>query len=242
MRPALLLASVASAFAILAATLSATRAAEAQTVDRAWGVTHERPGRHDGEVSFDVRDYWLRSMPTFSMGQTTPIGVRTVGDGVLPSTGDQHFLGFGVDTKYIYNQRYEFPIFGLVGGGAIGQSPRVVTSLDGTMVDMKPWTAGAFTFLLPGVGLRFKERRWMFSANVRMAATFVWEQVSFASGRSMDDSPPTLWASTFGARAHLEVCRRLDASERLCLFIEPHLYEFNAMNGGSAGLRWEIGQ
>jgi hypothetical protein len=240
-RPALRLFPLASAAAVVAATLMSASAAHAQA-DRAWGVTQDKPGRHDGELSFDLRDYWLRSMPQFSLSDPTPIGVRSVGTGTLPSTGEQHFLALAIDTKYIYNQRFEFPIFGLVGGGAVGQSPRVVSSVDGTMVDMKPWTAGAFTFLLPGVGFRFRERRWMFGANVRMVATLVWEQVTFASGASKDDSPPALWAATFGARAHVEACRRLDLESRLCLFVEPHLYEFSALNGGSAGLRWEFGK
>src|SRR5207244_2385714 len=138
--------------------------------------------------------------------------------------------------------RWEFPIFGLTGGGAIGQSPRVVSSVDGTMVEMKPWTAGAITLLLPGVGMRFKARRWMFSANVRFVATWVWEQAAYASGRWTDERPPALWASTFGSRAHLEACRRLDFEQRLCIFAEPHLYEFSGMNGASAGLRWEYGK
>lgn len=228
-----------AAAAVAAATLSATANAHADPERPTLPV---RPARHDGEISLDVRDYWLRSMPTFSLSDATQIGVRSVGAGVLPTTGEQHFLGFGVDSKYVYQQRWEFPIIGLVGAGAIGQSPRVVTSLDGTMVDMKPWTAAAFTLLLPGVGLRFKSGRWMFGANVRFAASFVWEQVSFASGRSTDETPPAVWAATFGARAHAEICRRLDPEERLCLFIEPHLYEFSGMNGGSAGLRWEYGR
>ncbi len=204
----------------------ATSPAHAQ-VDRAAAATWSHPSRHDGEVSLDVRDYWLRAMPSFSEAN-------------LPSTGDQHFVGIGVDTKYIYEQRYEFPIFGLVGASSVGMNPRLVATADGGLVDMRP--AGAITFLLPGVGLRFKARRWMFGANVRFIGTFIWEQVSFVGPQSNDTSANTMWASTFGARAHVEVCRRLDPSDRLCLFVEPHLYEFGGFNGASAGLRWEIGR
>jgi len=229
-------------FSLLAAGLAAASSASAQESGVWSGVVRERPARHDGEISLDVRDYWLRAMPKFSLSDPTQIGVRAIGTGVLPSTGEQHFLGFAFDTKYIYEQRWEFPIFGMVFGGAVGQSPRVISSLDGTMVEMKPWTAGTISLLLPGVGVRIKARRWMFSANARFVASWVWEQAAYASGRSLDDSPAALWAGTFGVRGHVEACRRLDVESRLCLFAEPHLYEFGFMNGGSAGLRWEYGK
>jgi hypothetical protein len=196
----------------------------------------------EGELSFDVRDYWLHKMPTFELSDPTKTSARTVGTGTLPSSGDQHFLAAGFDTAVVVDQRVQIPLFGIYGAGAIGQSPRVITSLDGTFVTEKPWTAGAVTFLLPGLGFRFKERRWMFAANVRASATFVWMSVTYQNGASQDDSQPAVSAGTFGARGHLEVCRRLDPETRACLFVEPHLYEFGFMNGGSAGLRWEIGQ
>ena len=164
-----------------------------------------RPGRLDGELSVDVRDYYLRSMPKFELSDPTQTTGRNVGTGTLPSTGEQHFLAMGFDTALVLNQRLQLPMFGLYGGGAIGQSPRVISSVDGTFVTLKPWTAGALTVLLPGVGLRFKERRWMFNASVRAAATFVWMSVAYSTGGSVDDTQPSVWAGTFGARGHVEL-------------------------------------
>jgi hypothetical protein len=188
-----------------------------------------------------VRDYYLRSMPKLELSDPTKTTGRTVGTGTLPSTGAQHFLAMGVDTAVIVDQRLQLPIFGFYGGGAIGESPRVISNVDGTFVTLKPWTSGVLTMLLPGVGVRFKERRWLFNASIRAVASFVWMSVAYTTGVTVDDSQPSLWASTFGARGHVEVCRRFDPESRACLFVEPHVYEFGFMNGGSAGLRWEFG-
>lgn len=202
---------------------------------------HARPNRLDGELSVDVRDYYLRAMPKFDLGDPTKITGRSVGTGTLPSTGEQHFLAMGFDTAFVFNQRLQVPLFGLYGAGAIGQSPRVITSVDGTFVTLKPWTSGAITMLFPGIGLRAKARRWSFNATMRPVATFLWMSVAYSSGGALDDGQPAVWAGTFGARGHIEACRRLDPESRACLFVEPHVYEFGFMNGGSAGLRWEFG-
>jgi len=201
-------------------------------------------GRNEFNVLVDVRDYYLHAMPQLDVGPlATPL--RNV-QGTLPSTGQQQFLGLTVDTLYIKNARWEFPLFGITAATALGSSPRVVTSLDGSIVEMRPWTAGAATFLLPGVGVRANVRRWKLSMSVRAIASVVWLNAVVANGNvgintgdKTDGS--TISAATFGARASFELCRRTDPVTRACLFVEPHLYEFGFMNGGSAGLRMEFG-
>src|SRR5262249_45786708 len=123
---------------------------------------HAREPRVDLVGSVDVRDWYLRRMPTFDLGDTTDLKFRTLGPGRLPSTGPQHFLAFYTDSDLVYDDHLVFPMLGIGAMGAIGQSPRVVTSVDGTIVDMHPWTSWGISFLLPGIGYRFKERRWMF--------------------------------------------------------------------------------
>jgi hypothetical protein len=204
------------------------------------GAAHARD-RSAFELSFDVREHWYRSMPRLKLGGAQETYLRTVEGGELPSTGSQHFLAAVIDSAYISNDRLEIPIFGVGGAAAIGSSPRVITSLDGSMVELKPWTTGMVTFFLPGIGVRFKERRWMFAARARLTGTMMWMNAAVATGRDVvgfDSSPTT---SAFGLRAELEVCRRMDPTNRLCLLVSPHVLEFGVMNGGSLGLRWEIG-
>jgi hypothetical protein len=200
------------------------------------------PTTHDWELSLDARALYLRDMPRFEIDAPTPTARRSVGTGWLPSTGTQPFNGLGADSAYVLDQRWQFPIFGIVVAGAIGESPRVISSVDGTIVAMKPWTSGAFSFLLPGVGVRGKSRRWLFDASVRPVATVVWMSTQYGSGEVQDGATSIIQASTLGARGHLEVCRRLDPDDRLCAFVDPHIYEFSAMNGGTIGLRWEWGR
>jgi hypothetical protein len=203
--------------------------------------TAEARDRSSFELSFDVREHWYRSMPRLSLTGTQETWLRTIEGGELPSTGSQHFLAAFLDSGFIANDRLEFPVFGIGGAGAIGSSPRVITSLDGSMIELKPWTTGMVNFLLPGVGVRFKERRWMFAARARFSGTILWMSGAVAAGGDVIplDSSPT--ATGFGIRAEVEVCRRMDPTNRLCLLVSPHVLEFGVMNGGSVGLRWEIG-
>jgi hypothetical protein len=119
----------------------------------------------------------------------------------------------------------------------------VVTSLDGTIVHMQTWTADMLTLLLPGFGMRAKARRWMFEGALRPVGTFVWMSARAADGADSSDlgDGHAFFAAGIGLRAELEACRRIDPVERVCLLLSPALYEFTALNGGSIGLRWEVG-
>ena len=108
-----------------------------------------------------------------------------------------------------------------------------------------------FSFLMPGIGVRTNLRRWKFSLDVRTLVSVTWMGMTVANGGSWIDpggqtdangnSQNGPFAVTFGVRGNLEACRRLEPTERLCLFVEPHLYEYSSLNGFSAGLRWEVG-
>jgi hypothetical protein len=203
--------------------------------------------RNDINYSVDLRDYYLHTMPRFDLSDLhTPL--RTVStSGSLPSVGQEHFLGVTIDSTFLRNGRWEFPLFGMTLAGAIGECPRVITSVDGSIITLRPWTAGAFTLLLPGIGVRTNERRWKLAVTARAILSVTWMNITVANGAQAadpTDDPATssgALAGTFGVRADFTVCRRLDPSQRVCAFVSPHLYEFSPLNGFSAGLRMEWG-
>jgi hypothetical protein len=195
------------------------------------------------QTSLDVRDVWVRQMPQIQLNSPVDTSLRTLPPGTLPSTGSQQFLAFTWDTAATANDRWLIPLFGLQFGWAIGSSPAVVTSLDGSIVQMRPWSSDLFTVLLPGFGVRIKERRWMIEAAVRGVVSVAWMNITVASGASSQDltDGQPLFAVGLGLRADLEACRRIDPVQRACVFVSPALYEFSPFNGGSIGLRWEVG-
>ena len=182
-------------------------------------------------------------MPSLTLHSPFDSPLRTLPPGTLPSTGSQQFAALTWDTGAAVNGRWMVPVFGIQFGWAVGSSPEVVTALDGSIVHMRPWSSDMFTFLLPGLGVRGKARRWMFEASARPVVSFVWMNAMVASGASGTDLSDghALFSATFGLRAELEACRRTDPVQRACLIVSPALYEFGPLNGGSIGLRWEVG-
>jgi hypothetical protein len=194
-------------------------------------------------TSLDARDAWVRTMPEFTLRQPFTTPLRTLPEGHLPSTGSEQFLALAWDSGVTLNDRVTVPLFGVQFGWAVGQSSEVVTSLDGSIVHMHPWDSEVLSVLLPGIGVRAKRRRWAFSADVRGVASFAFTDATVATGTaspSISDAH-ALYSATLGARAELAVCRRIDPVERVCLFVSPALYEFSAFDGGSIGLRCEVG-
>ena len=189
--------------------------------------------------SFGGSFAWMPYVPTLAVPATsTP--VRTVEGGTLPSVGSLFFIGATGDSSFVYKDRLVIPLVGASAAFATGASSEVVTSLDGSIADVRPWTAYRFECLLPGVGVRFTRRRWTFEATARAYVVGVGMSASVATGGGSSDLS---WPLRVGlaARADLEVCRRLDPVDRVCAFVAPALYEFGPFDGGSAGLRWEIG-
>jgi hypothetical protein len=222
------------AFAACFLSLTAALAAPAaEAADPGWEL----------QTSLDARDVWLRAMPPIDLRSPYDASLRTLPAGTLPSTGSQQFMALTWDSGATVNDRWMLPIFGLQFGWAVGTSPDVVTSLDGTIVHMHPWTSDMITVLLPGLGVRAKARRWMFEGAVRPVLSFVWMSAIAATGSSTSDLSDghAFFATGGGVRAELEACRRIDPVQRACLLVSPALYEFSALNGGSIGLRWEVG-
>jgi hypothetical protein len=148
-------------------------------------------------------------------------------------------LGGSADSALITGRSWVFPMLGLAVHGAAFSSPRVIGSVDGSIVEQRSWTAFDVDGLLPGVGYRWTERRWMFGATIRTGVSGAELIASVASGRQTVDHE--LVKVSFLLRAELEGCRRIDPVERVCLSVAPTIYQFGFGNGGVVGLRWEVG-
>ncbi len=191
----------------------------------------------EGEAGLEVG--WIRTTPKLAFDDVVVTPLRSIRAGGLGSAGPLTFVGGHVDSSIVVSDRWVFPMVGGGAYGALGESPRTLTSLDGSIIELRPWTTYRVDLLLPGVGVRFKERRWAFAGTVRPAYTFLGMNAAIASGATSkvveaSGSAPAL-------RMSVEACRRVDPTNRACLFVAPNLYEVRFMNGGSIGLRWEWG-
>lgn len=183
-------------------------------------------------------------MPAMVLQSPYATSVRTLPSGPLSSSGPQTLVGITYDAGIAVARRWMVPLFGLEFSWAVGSSPDVIEGLDGSIVHLHTWTSKMVTLLLPGFGVRAVHRRWMFDLSARGVVSVAWMTATVADGSSsldLSDQNDSVFAATLGVRADAEVCRRLDPVERACLFVSPALYEFSALNGGSIGLRWEVG-
>ncbi len=189
------------------------------------------------QASFDAYTTYVRQTPRLTLSDTETAG-RTVA-GQFPSMGPLALAGAAVDTGWIADDRWIIPALGVGLSGAIGSWSRVLASVDGSIAELRPWTTYVVDALLPGIGVRFKERRWMFAALVRTGVSIAGTDGGIASGTEWTDIHAA--GMSLLVRAQLEGCRRLDPLERICLVVAPSVYQFGFANAVTAGLRWEIG-
>ncbi len=192
-------------------------------------------------VTFDAGVDWYHRLPSLSFASDPEqVPGRDVAARRLPRTPNALLGRGGVSLGLRINDRWVVPVVGMsVGLGMLGSNPRVVTSSDGSMVTVFPRVT-QLTFLLPGIGHRWTRRRWELSASARTLATYTAMPASVATSGGATEVVIDTWS--IGARAEVDACRRLDPTNRLCLVVAPHLYESGFLNGGSVGLRWEIGR
>ncbi|MDB4998606.1 MAG: hypothetical protein JWM74_6038 [Myxococcaceae bacterium] len=190
------------------------------------------------ESSFDVYLRSLRTTPRFTY-HAVENDLRAIGGGKVPSTGAASFLGAALDLGLAVDDRWMLPLLGIGGGVSLGSHARVLTSIDGSMVELRPWTMLEGEVLLPGFGVRFKERRWLFAAALRTGYSFMSMKGTVTN--LVGTSDLDLGASSFALRLPVEACRRIDPMERACLVVTPHLYEFGWATGASVAVRWEWG-
>lgn len=191
----------------------------------------------EGEAGVELG--WIRTTPTLAFDDVVATPLRTLRAGQLGSAGPLTFLGGHFDTSIVAADQWVFPLVGAGAYWAVGDTPRTLTTLDGSFVELRPWTTHRIDVLLPGVGVRMKARRWAFAVTVRAAYTFLGMNAAIANGASTKVAEAT--ASAPSLRMSVEACRRLDPTNRACLFVAPNLYEVSFLNGGSIGLRWEWG-
>lgn len=159
---------------------------------------------------------------------------------MLPSPGRSAPVIYGaMGFTFVFNDWLVVPSFGAEVGFGVGSQPRVFSSTEGQIVESQPWTTSYVFFSMPGIGVRFKHRRWMAQLTMVTGVSYLTMNTRLSDGPNAEDIRGS--ATGFAVRAVAEVCRRLDPEHRACLFATPSLYEFGAFNGGAVGLRWEMG-
>ena len=193
----------------------------------------------DFQVSATAGVSWLRSMPSLKNPSTTT-AARVVPEGKIPFGTSFTGVGAMFDMGISTDDRWTIPLLGFGGYGAVGSYDGLVTSADGSIARLRPWSTYEIDILLPGLGYRMKRRRFMFSATLRTGFAYVATGGSIAGGESY--VPITATATTAIFQAEVEACRRLDPLTRVCLHVAPRIYEFGFLNGATFGLRVEWGR
>jgi hypothetical protein len=181
---------------------------------------------------------WTRETPALSIDPVSTY-TRDIPKSDIPTRGGLTTIGGYMDTQITFGDRTTMPLFGFGMYGAVGSYDGVVSSADGSIVRLRPWTAMRYDVLLPGVGARWKHRRWMFEIGMRTGVTVLGMRGSVAIGADSKRVDPI--GASFLLSAQASFCRRLDPFQRLCIEIAPRVYDFGFLNGATAGLRYEWG-
>jgi hypothetical protein len=182
---------------------------------------------------------WTRSLPTLTSARTLT-AARDVRESHVAIGGSLFAVGGGVDFGLALDDRLMLPGLGFAGYGAVGSYDTVLTSADGSIARVRPWTTYQLDLLLPGVGYRMKHRRFMFVASVRTGISGMFMNGSIAGGDG--DTLASLSGMSGLLQVELEACRRLDPVTRVCAQLAPRIYDFGFMNGATVGLRMEWGR
>jgi hypothetical protein len=189
------------------------------------------------QIRVDGGALWRREMPTTRLPEGVAGG--RVGKGELPTTGSSWMVAVGGSFDLVWKDRYLFPLLATELAWSVGRRPVVYGAVDGSIVEMHPWKAWQANILLPGVGRRWKRRRWSFAAAVQPGFSATVQDIDVADGSSREERPSV--GVHLLVRAWVEGCRRLDPERRVCLFVAPDVVNQSLFNGGAAGLRWEFG-
>lgn len=179
-------------------------------------------------------------MPSLSSTSIASTPARNVGEGKIPIGGSLVAIGAGFDLGVTVDDRWVVPLLGFAGYGTIGTYDTVVTSIDGSIARVRPWSTYEIDALLPGIGYRWKKRRFLFSASLRSGVVALGANGSIAGGT--ESTPISLSGISGLLQAEIEACRRLDPVTRVCLQVAPRIYNFGFMNGATFGLRVEWGR
>lgn len=185
------------------------------------GFMRETPSFATREVSTAARD-----LPEGTEVQRSPFGLALAG----MTTGAALTWRSGLVVPVVAFGVY-FPV------GAYG---RVPASVDGSVAELRPWTAYRLDAALPGLGYRINRRRFTFGGAIRPAVA--WMRVSGAVASGATAEQVHVSDTGFVVQAELEVCRRFDPTTRGCLEITPRVLDMGTfVNGGLVSLRLELG-
>jgi hypothetical protein len=180
---------------------------------------------------------WMRTAPSLTSGAVS--GPREIGQAQVPTRGGLTTLGAYVDTELTFKGATTMPLFGLGYYSALGSYDSVTTSVDGSVARLQPWTTYRWDVLLPGLGGRWKSRRWMFELGARSGVSILGMHGYVATGADTHRIDPS--GASFLLVGQASICRRLDPWQRICIEAQPRLFDFGFLNGGTAGFRWEWG-
>jgi hypothetical protein len=192
----------------------------------------------DFQLTAGVGLAWRRKMPELESSSAST-AARDIAPTKVAIGGSVLSLGGGVDMSAIVDDHWTIPMLGIAGYGAVGSYDTIVTSLDGSIARVRPWTTYNVDILLPGLGYRMKKRRFMFSATVRTGIVALSTNGSVAGGAG--EVPIDLTGYSPLLQVELEACRRLDPVRRACVQLAPRIYDFGFINGATLGLRLEWG-
>jgi hypothetical protein len=194
------------------------------------------------EGGVDLFVHHMTTIPSLSLADTgNETTLRTFNRDFKSADAHVTTAGLLADVSLTIEDRYRFVLGGAGLSTAVGPSSRVLTNLDGSPAELRPWTTWRLDVELPGFDYRIKHRRWMFAVGARMGVSMIQMDASIASAGQKDmlGTAPHAWS--LYVRGNAEVCRRLDPVTRACVVVAPSIYDFGWLNGAQAGLRWEWG-
>lgn len=201
-------------------------------------------GKRDGvtwEASADFRVSYIDRIPELKISQDV-VGPRALASGtVVHGSSSLVTGGVGFDFGLVLDDRWRV---GGIGGSyesSMGTSARRRAYVDGSIGELRPWTASRFGFDFGGVGQRYKYRRWQFGWMVAGSVIVTTMNVSVANGAGSEDA----WGAAVALSVHgqAEACRRLDLESRVCLVVAPDVFDGGYfMRGASVFARWEWGR
>lgn len=193
----------------------------------------------DFQVAVGVNAGYLRKIPSLAADKVSTTA-RDIAAGDVRARGGLWLLGGTVDLQLTVDDRWTVPLLGATGMWATGEAAPVSSSLDGSIARLRPHTAFRGDLLLPGIGRRWKHRRFMYGLAARTGISSISMDGDVAAGTSRTALDPS--ATTFLFTVEAEGCRRLDPELRMCFQVVPRVYEHQFLNGVTFGLRVEWGR
>lgn len=189
------------------------------------------------ETSLEASGDWLQRTPS-NVSVDPSVTGRTASPGSVPLGVGLTLASTAWNEWLVFDDGLLLALFGAKGGMAVGPSTGVIGSVAGSIVEVKPWSAGYLATELGGIGYRLRYRSFALEARLEPWIGWVWMNGTVYSGPSFDANDTPGFA-LLSIEARVEACWRADPVTRLCAFAAPNLWAGTFLNGGSLGLRWE---